>query len=259
MWLACGSQTWELRDGEVVVGSGADADWRVSTADLMPRHFTVTVYGLNASLRPSSMECVVAVNGKQLVGAPHLLNDGDVVAAGSGRFIFSDDVPRIAESSSATAAAACLIAEPSGQSYRLASRSTTIGRDASNTIVLPDARVSRFHAEIRREAGGFALHSMGSAGTLVNGTRIKAPCMLSEGDVVEIAFARLRFSAEEVEQSAVTFPPAVAGQDARRNPTLATGRMAVVEPDRRVSVLGLVVGAAVIAILAIGAWMKWAA
>src|SRR3954463_4312861 len=102
MWLAFGTQTRKLRDGEIVVGSGADADWRIATADLMPRHFTITVYDLNASLRASSKDSVVVVNGKQLIGIPHLLNDGDVVAAGGGRFIFSEGTART-ESAAPTA------------------------------------------------------------------------------------------------------------------------------------------------------------
>ena len=95
MWLAIGGDSRELRNGEMIVGSGADADWRIPTADLMPRHFIVTVYDLNASVRPASKDVLVAVNGTQLNGAPHVLHDGDVISAGSGRFVFSDDVPRL--------------------------------------------------------------------------------------------------------------------------------------------------------------------
>ena len=44
--------------------SGADADWRIATADLMPRHFTITIYDVNASLRATSKDNVVVVNDK---------------------------------------------------------------------------------------------------------------------------------------------------------------------------------------------------
>jgi pSer/pThr/pTyr-binding forkhead associated (FHA) protein len=253
MWLAFGTQTWELRDGEVTVGSGADADWRIATADLKPRHFTITIHGLNASLRATSKENVVVVNDRQLVGAPYLLNDGDVIAAGAGRFVFGDEAPRPAPTEPEPAAAGFLIEENSGVPRQLLSRSTTFGRDPSSTIRLMDPSVSRFHAEIRREAGGFALHSMGSAGTLLNGRRVSAPLVLGDGDVVEIGRRRWRFS------------PAVPGTDqppAHRGPepnserawqraVPETGHVSVVpapNPVRRTAV-----AAAIVAIVALAA------
>jgi len=193
MWLAFGTQTRQLRDGELVVGSGADADWRIGTADLMPRHFTVTIYDLNVSVRATSKDNVVVVNGKQLIGVPHLLNDGDVVAAGAGRFVFSEQTPRT-DLPPVTQPAAYLANESSGRGRELISRSTMIGRDASVAIAIDDPSVSRFHAEVRREAGGFALHSLGSSGTLLNGRKLTAPVLLTEGDVLEIARRRWRFT-----------------------------------------------------------------
>jgi pSer/pThr/pTyr-binding forkhead associated (FHA) protein len=194
MWLAFGTQIRELRDGEIVVGSGADADWRIATADLMPRHFTVTIYDLNASVRAASRDSVVVVNKKQLVGIPHLLNDGDLIAAGSGRFLFSEGAPRPDTLPRMPTETMYLVNESGSNGRPLLSRSTTLGRDASSTIAVNDPSVSRFHAEVRREAGGFALHSMGSAGTLLNERRVTGPQILVEGDVIEIARRRWRFT-----------------------------------------------------------------
>ena len=254
MWLAFGSQTRKLRDGEMVVGSGADADWRIATADLMPRHFAITVYDLNASLRASSKDNVVVVNGKQLIGIPHLLNDGDVVAAGAGRFLFSEGTARNEPVSLETAAPMFLV-DSAGYGRPLSSRSTMLGRDASSTIVVNDPSVSRFHAEVRREAGGFALHSMGSAGTLLNGRKMSTPLMLTEGDVIEIARRRWRYTDKA---------PAAAPSGARDNPTGPqwrarapdTGTVDVVQeppaPGRRLwtlTVVGIVLVAAVVGFL----------
>ena len=66
--------------------------------------------------------------------------------------------------------------------YPLSSRSTTIGRDASNAIVLRDPTASRFHAEVRREAGGFALRSIGALAATLNGQPVERPTVLREGD-----------------------------------------------------------------------------
>jgi hypothetical protein len=66
-WLAFGMMTRELRDGEIVVGAAADASWRVTTADLMPRHFVLTVRGRDVSVRACTADNIVAVNGERCV------------------------------------------------------------------------------------------------------------------------------------------------------------------------------------------------
>ena len=239
MWLAFGRLARELRDGEVVVGSGADADWRVATADLMPRHFCLTVYGLNATVRPCSRDNVVVVNGRQLTGAPHTLHQGDIIEAGTGLFGFSEDEPLLADPPPPDLAPAYLIDEHSGRAYSIVNRSTTLGRDASNTIVIADPRASRFHAEIRREAGGFALHSMGAAGTLVNGRVLEWPCLLAEGDTLRIAFANLRFSCVRPGAQTIVIADGSDSTDSRRRPTLTTAQITVSgrEPDGRAAAL----------------------
>jgi pSer/pThr/pTyr-binding forkhead associated (FHA) protein len=252
MWLAFGSLTRELRDGEVVVGSGADADWRIGTADLMPRHFTITVYELNASLRATSKDCVVAVNGRQLVGATHLLNDGDVIAAGAGRFLFSDQAPRTDLPPSPPQRPAYLTSEPGARGRELISRSTMMGRDASAAIPIDDPGASRFHAEVRREAGGFALHSMGTAGTLLNGRRVMSPTLLAEGDVIEIARRRWRFTHSAPVADAPVPRDDPAGRHWRAR-AIETGRIDVISPapGRKRSRASLVVVGGVILLAAV--------
>jgi pSer/pThr/pTyr-binding forkhead associated (FHA) protein len=218
-WLSEGSLTHELHDGEVIVGSGSEATWRVASADLMPRHFVLTVHGLNASVRPLSIDNVVVVNGRQLSGSPWTLHDGDVIAAGSGRFVFTDEPPRSAPARGSGAvppAEAYLVDEQRSVAYRLISRSTGIGRDHSNAVVVRDPTASRFHAEVRREAGGFVLHARGSAGTRVNDRRVASPCMLEEGDRIEISYTVFRFT---------TQPPAPE--------QLAAGRSSSEDSDQR--------------------------
>lgn len=257
MWLACGSLTRELRDGEMVVGSGADADWRVATADLMPRHFTLVVHGLNASLRAASRDNLVVVNGRPLGTVPYLLNDGDVIEAGSGRFLFTDGPPQPAAAERPMAERAYLVDERGAIAFPILKRSTTLGRDGSNTIVVADPRASRFHAEIRREAGGFVLHSMGSAGTLVNGRLLEGACLLAEGDRIQIAFVTYRFSrAEPAPEMRVAGADAAESGDARRRPTLTTAQISVGsdnEAGRGAAAVRLAV--AVVVALAVIGWL----
>jgi hypothetical protein len=66
----------------------------------------------------------------------------------------------------------------------------TIGRDAACDLVLPDMTVSRSHAGLRREAGGWLLTDAGSTnGTRLNGWRVTEPVPLRAGD--EVMFGAL--------------------------------------------------------------------
>src|SRR3982750_3132104 len=83
-WLEYNEALQELRAGsEVVVGTGAQATWRVRRADLMPRHFIVSRDSDRAMIRPFSSDAVVTVNGRQLPIADSELHDGDTISAGS--------------------------------------------------------------------------------------------------------------------------------------------------------------------------------
>ncbi len=71
----------------------------------------------------------------------------------------------------------------------------TIGRGQHNHLVLPDPRVSRNHAIIRRTThDNFLLFDGGSAnGSYVNGRRIDDPVLLRDGDEIAIAAFDIRF------------------------------------------------------------------
>ena len=69
---------------------------------------------------------------------------------------------------------------PSGEQRRF-----TIGRDSGCDMVLPDPTVSRWHAGLRREPGGWLLDDLGSTnGTLLNGWRVRAWVPVRDGDLV---------------------------------------------------------------------------
>jgi len=68
--------------------------------------------------------------------------------------------------------------------------SFTIGRDAACDLVLSDMTVSRSHAGLHREAGGWVLSDAGSMnGTRLNGWRVTEPVRLRPGD--EVMFGAL--------------------------------------------------------------------
>lgn len=72
-----------------------------------------------------------------------------------------------------------------GQAYQIFKSEIFIGRDVSNDIVIQDSEVSRKHARIIMQGGGYVLEDLGSTnGTFVNGQRLMGPHMLRPGEMV---------------------------------------------------------------------------
>jgi DNA-binding NtrC family response regulator len=75
-----------------------------------------------------------------------------------------------------------------------ASSPTTIGRESDNTLSVPEAAVSRYHARIEERGGGWWICDNGSTnGTLINGERVKEAA-LQDHDVVRIGDTIFRFA-----------------------------------------------------------------
>jgi hypothetical protein len=72
-----------------------------------------------------------------------------------------------------------------GKVYELSQDEVTIGRDIGNTIVINDPEVSRRHARLTAQAGGYVLEDLGSTnGTFVDGQRLMGPHMLRSGETI---------------------------------------------------------------------------
>ncbi|MEU6994914.1 FHA domain-containing protein [Streptomyces sp. NPDC046465] len=82
-----------------------------------------------------------------------------------------------------------------GQRFTIGSKPLTFGRRSGNSVVIPDASISRLHAEVRREGHGFVLYDRGSAnGTVVNGERTTSH-VLRPGDLFTIGEETFGFEA----------------------------------------------------------------
>ena len=72
--------------------------------------------------------------------------------------------------------------------FELDAESYTIGREAGNEIVIEDPQVSRRHATLTQQGTTYVLEDIGSTnGTYVNGKRVTAPVLLSNGDLIGLA------------------------------------------------------------------------
>jgi predicted component of type VI protein secretion system len=192
-WLSTEGAALQVSEGQTIVGSGPHAGWRLLAYDLAPKHFVVARHGDRVTICAANVESVVAVNGRQIGTSPIDLHAGDMVDAGSTRFAFSRE--RTSGVSAAPVGPAHIVEARSGVVHPLSGSSVGIGRDRSNGILVRDPTASRFHAEIRQEAGGWVLHPRGSSGTAVNGRRVGTPERLQEGDRIEIGHIEMRFVA----------------------------------------------------------------
>lgn len=231
-WLTTEGASHQIADGETVVGSGSNAGWRLVSRDLAPRHFVVERQAGKVTIRPCGIDSIIAVNGVQSASSAVELRDGDTIDAGGARFVFSAE--RSGSYPALMVDPAYLSETRAGIVHALSTTSVGIGRDRLNAVVVRDPTASRFHAEIRREAGGYVLHPHGSSGTLVNGRRVGSPARLRDGDRIEIGNVELKFVNGPVPAGARTAEP-VADDESAHRPTVvdaAAMEIPAEEPQR---------------------------
>ncbi|MCK4726862.1 MAG: FHA domain-containing protein [Anaerolineales bacterium] len=74
-----------------------------------------------------------------------------------------------------------------GKIFELITNELYIGREVTNDITIDDAEVSRKHARLIMQAGGYLLEDLGSTnGTYVNGQRLMGPHVLRPGELVKL-------------------------------------------------------------------------
>lgn len=107
---------------------------------------------------------------------------------------------------------------------------TTIGRSATNRIVLQDDACSRNHCEVFYSGGEWRVRDLGSRnGTNINERRVSGDTAIESGDVVGIGECRLAFTTSL--ESAQFSPPDVATSGDRVTSATATAVGTVQEPS----------------------------
>ena len=105
-----------------------------------------------------------------------------------------------------------------GKIYELVQEEATIGRDISNRIVINDPEVSRRHARLTLQVGGYVIEDLGSTnGTFVDGQRLMGPHLLRPGQTVmfgekiTLAYEALGFDPNATLVGVAGSPPAPTG------------------------------------------------
>lgn len=234
-WLEYGGRMRKLPDGRAVVGSGPGADVIIEGADLLPRHFHVEPTAEGVRLRAHTAESVVAIDGRQIGTEWCSASFGAIISAGSTHFrVLLEPSASSRKIEGARPATAFLVDSAGSLAYPLDHRSTNIGRARSNHVHLSDPTASRFHAQLRREAGGWVLHPSGSSGVQVNGHRVGVPRLLEDGDEIELAFQAFRFVQGDAPPGTRIVPRSAEGDSSRtERPTVARERITMVPPSGR--------------------------
>jgi len=88
----------------------------------------------------------------------------------------------------------CVEGPYAGQGFALGGPNISVGREDTNDISLrADTTVSRNHARLVNEGGGFTVYDNSSSnGTFVNGVRVVSPVHLASGDMLQFGASKFR-------------------------------------------------------------------
>lgn len=97
--------------------------------------------------------------------------------------------------------------DPTGHEHPLEGDCVTLGRALENSIVITSKRISRTHAQVRREGWRRILEDLGSTnGTYLNEVRVLAPVELHDGDRVLLGDVLLIYHDPDITLCESLFP-----------------------------------------------------
>jgi pSer/pThr/pTyr-binding forkhead associated (FHA) protein len=186
-WLeisdALGERVLALEQLPCTIGRRATNTLRLGGPEVSGEHAEIVLQGGKYLLRDKRSRYGTFVNGEPVSACD--LHPGDRIRLGRGGgadLLFQP-----------TGVARLQIHLSSGETLyaTLTGRRSTIGRSLASDVVIPDASVSRHHAVLVRENGGYVISDTSSLhGVVVNGTRIQSAVPLSNGSVVLLGKCR---------------------------------------------------------------------
>lgn len=209
-------QEFVLEKSTVSLGRGATNDITLTDGKVSRAHARLECSDTGCSLVDLGSANGVRVNGRPVTSA--LLAAGDVIGMGDSNLRYeialTQDEPdmftinTIAEMEATLAQASVpmtlvntgiprLAVHTPGKTWEmlLTQETLSIGRQASNDLVLDQAKASRQHARIERVGDSFRIRDLNSTnGTWLGSQRIEDR-LLQEGDTIRIGDARLVFKA----------------------------------------------------------------
>jgi hypothetical protein len=216
----------ELKDGESLVGTGADCQIALAAPGIANRHCSLLVRGEQAIVRALDPVAVVVLNGKQITAdAP--VKAGDLLLFGKVgcRVVASDKGAQPAprkpppqpmgdDDNGRTRVRAALpkfvmrgVSGPTfGKTFGVVG-TLTLGRSAECDISIATDEISRHHAKLQVVPDGVMVEDLGSAnGTFINNQRVHGGTLMRPGD--ELRLDTVRFLLMSPEQMQPGAPPA---------------------------------------------------
>jgi hypothetical protein len=212
--LQLDDQQFPLKTGANRIGAGTDADvvvpgYSVTAVD------AIVDGGSTPTIRRATGASHVLINGVLLGPEPTPLVHGDRLEVaglelryvddaknGATQFITASEVAALAgarrsrTARATTASGGRIVSLVDGKEYGIPADGLVFGRDAACDVVVPQAEVSRRHAEIVPEVSGYFVKDISANGLFVNGERVQGQHLLARADIVRIGGEEFRFYAD---------------------------------------------------------------
>jgi pSer/pThr/pTyr-binding forkhead associated (FHA) protein len=177
-------KTFQLKEGRISIGREEVNDIRLSDATVSREHAVILNFGSELKLVDLGSAAGTSIDGEPVAGGKVV--PGDIIQVGQDEMAIvpvdsvSNVTPRSTGASDMTVVTgaapdgigAVLVVRSgpdAGESFQLSEGDNSVGRDASNKVILADNSVSRKHAVLRKRGDFYAIYDLdSSAGTRIN-------------------------------------------------------------------------------------------
>ena len=213
----------EIRQGDVLVGAGADCAVMLAAPGIAPQHCKLFERDGQTFVQPFG-NAVTVLNGKQIAAAMPIKPGDLLLFARVGARVVAMEKPsavplprRSAPAGEDDGRTRIRMALPkfvmrgvSGPTFGKTFGVTgtlTLGRSAECDISIPSDEISRHHAKLQLVADGVMVEDMGSAnGTFVNNQRVHGSTLMKHGDELRLDTVRFMLMSPAAEAATAQRP-----------------------------------------------------